>query len=164
VAFELSSFFQNFRRYVRSYDPNRMHDGGSSGSPASACQPFSFLGDNDSLPINPCGQIAANFFNDTFRFLGPGGASLALDDSDIAWPSDANDLYGAVPAENYNPGSAPGLRTGNTSTLLLNQNQHWMVSKGGCSWVQLQCVGSSDPGRREGDREASRQAQRGSRL
>lgn len=138
VAFELSSFFQNFRRYVRSYDPNRMHDGGSSGSPASACQPFSFLGDNDSLPINPCGQIAANFFNDTFRFLGPGGASLALDDSDIAWPSDANDLYGAVPAENYNPGSAPGLRTGNTSSLLLNQNQHWMVWQRPHSQVAIQ--------------------------
>ena len=127
VAFELGSFFQNFRRYVRSYDPTRMHDAPPTASPISACQPFSYLDGNESLPISPCGQIAANFFNDTFRLLAPGGAELDLDDSAIAWPSDADHLYGPVAAENYNPASSPALRGGNTSDLVLNANQHWMV-------------------------------------
>lgn len=128
VAYELGTYFQNFRRYVRSYDPTRMHDGSSSGSPVAACNPFSFLGDNGSLPINPCGQIAQSFFNDTFTFAVAGSGQLEVDSSSIAWSSDADNLYGAVPAENYNPGgtSAP-LRGGNTSEVVLNANQHWMV-------------------------------------
>jgi hypothetical protein len=134
LVFELGSFFQNFRRYVRSYDPNRMHDGADSGSPVSACQPFSYLGGNGSLPINPCGQIANNFFNDTFRVLGPGG-ELEVDDSSIAWSSDADHLYGPVAAVNYNPADAAALRGGNTTFQVLNQNQHWMVRWQGCRHV-----------------------------
>ena len=130
MAFELGSYFQNFRRYARSYDPTRMHDGAGSGGPVSACNPFSYLGDNDSLPINPCGQIANSFFNDTFSLLAtPAGASagapLEMDDSGIAWSSDADHLYGPVTPENYN--TVPDLRGGNTSVKLLNENQHWMV-------------------------------------
>lgn len=143
VAYELKSYFQNFRRYVRSYDPARMHDGGDSADPASACQPFSYLGDNDSQPINPCGQIAASFFNDTFAFrvegpAGGGAAPLAVDDSGIAWSSDADHLYGDVPAVNYNPGGAYAAdRGGNTTVLNLNQNQHWMVG-GWAGGAQMQ--------------------------
>ena len=139
MAFELGSYFQNFRRYVRSFDPARMHDGGNSSSPVAACSPFAYLGDNDTLPINPCGQIAHSFFNDTFQLEvggagGPGGGAgvpLELSESGIAWASDREHLYGAVAAENYNPGGAlAGQRGGNTSTELLNQNEHWMVGGG----------------------------------
>ncbi|KAL4437762.1 hypothetical protein ABPG77_005674 [Micractinium sp. CCAP 211/92] len=127
VIFELGSFFQNFRRYVRSYDGTRMHDGANSGSPVSACAPFAYIdSNNDSLPINPCGQIAQSFFNDTFSLSLAGGGQLQVDDSDIAWSSDANHLYGPVAPENFNPaGGYP--RGGNTTDLVLNQNQHWMV-------------------------------------
>ena len=135
VAFELGTYFQNFRRYVRSFDPARMHDGGNKSSPAAACSPFDYLGANSTLPINPCGQIAHSFFNDTFQLAiagGPGGGAavpLELDESNIAWASDREHLYGAVPAENYNPGGAlAAQRGGNTSAALLNQNEHWMVS------------------------------------
>lgn len=129
VAYELGTYFQNFRRYVRSYDPTRMHDGSSSGSPVSACNPFSYLDDNNTQPINPCGQIAHSFFNDTFSFAVAGSSEpLQVDDSSIAWSSDADNLYGAVPAENYNPGGASTpLRGGNTSEAVLNANQNWMV-------------------------------------
>ena len=140
VAFELGAYYQNFRRYVRSFDPARMHDGGNKSSPAAACDPFSYLGPNSTLPINPCGQIAHSFFNDTFQLAiagGPGGGAavpLELDESNIAWATDREDLYGAVPAENYNPGGAlAAQRGGNTSAALLNQNEHWMVSLRGCS-------------------------------
>ena len=149
MVYELGSYFQNFRRYVRSYDPARMHDGASSGSPVSACNPFSYLDPSDNgsqaLPINPCGQIAQSFFNDSFAFSAtappPAGAGaagpatlLAVDSSSIAWSSDADHLYGDVPAENYNPGGAAApLRGGNTSELPLNKNQHWMV-RGWSGW------------------------------
>ena len=129
MAYQLGTFFQNFRRYVRSYDPTRMHDGSASGSPVAACNPFSYLGDNASLPINPCGQIAHSFFNDSFAFARAGGGDeLPVDSSAIAWSSDADNLYGSVPAENYNLGGAAApLRGGNTSEAVLNANQHWMV-------------------------------------
>lgn len=103
MVYELGTFFQNFRRYVRSYDPTRMHDGSSSGAPASACDPAGYLNGDDGLPINPCGTIAASFFNDSFAFAAA-GAPLAVDSSSIAWDSDRDNLYGDVPAENYNPG------------------------------------------------------------
>ncbi|PSC75562.1 ALA-interacting subunit 3 [Micractinium conductrix] len=124
VAYELGTYFQNFRRYVRSYDPARMHDGNGT-TPISACAPFQYLGGDASLPINPCGQIAQSLFNDTFTFGLVGGAALAVDSSSIAWPSDGEDLYGAVPAENFN--SDPALRGGATTTQLLNEDQRWMV-------------------------------------
>lgn len=139
VIFELGSFFQNFRRYVRSYDGTRMHDGANSGSPVSACAPFAYIdSNNDSLPINPCGQIAQSFFNDTFSLSLAGGGQLQVDDSDIAWSSDANHLYGPVAPENFNPaGGYP--RGGNTTDLVLNQNQHWMVrgcGRSGCRFAR----------------------------
>lgn len=131
VVFELGTYFQNFRRYVRSYDPVQMHDGGNS--PLAACAPFQYLtnpdGSNDnSAAITPCGQIAHSFFNDSYSLAIRGGAPLAVDDSSIAWPSDRDNLYGPVTAKNYNPGGAfESQRGGNTSELLLNQNEHWMV-------------------------------------
>ena len=135
LAFQLNSFFQNYRRYVRSLDSKVMHDG-ASDSVAAACAPFQYVPDpNGTLPyggaINPCGQIANSNFNDTYTLsvVAPGGGGagpLTLDDSDIAWPSDANHLYGPVPAVNFNQN--PDTRGGATVATLLNQDQHWMVS------------------------------------
>lgn len=131
VVFELGNFHQNYRRYVRSFDPDQLHDG-SSVPGLSACNPFRYQDPNDagnaSLPQNgailPCGQISHSFFNDTYS-LSLGGAPLRIDESEIAWNADKEHLYGNVTASNYN--SDPALRGGNTSTLPLNENQHWMV-------------------------------------
>ncbi|GAB4818473.1 hypothetical protein N2152v2_005519 [Parachlorella kessleri] len=134
VFYRLGSFFQNYRRYVRSIDSNAMHDG-SSGAGSSACDPFRYVGDeaNPALTydgaIFPCGQIANSNFNDSFTMtLTPEGGSevpLELDESNLAWPSDQEHLYGDVTAFNYN--TDPNLRGGNTTTLPLDQSQHWMV-------------------------------------
>lgn len=48
-----------------------------------------------------------------------------LQDSAIAWGGDKEHLYSNVTAINYN--TDPSLRGGNTSTVPLNENQHWMV-------------------------------------
>ncbi|KAL4549248.1 hypothetical protein Ndes2526B_g04279 [Nannochloris sp. 'desiccata'] len=131
VVFELGDFHQNYRRYVRSYDGQQMHDG-SPMPGMSACAPFRYQGAtddaNDSLPENgailPCGQIAHSFFNDSYA-LALNGQGLAIDDTNIAWSGDKDHLYGDVLPINYN--IEPAYRGGNTSTVPLNQNEHWMV-------------------------------------
>lgn len=50
-------------------------------------------------------------------------------ESNLAWSSDQNHLYGPVQAENYNVD--PDFRGGATTTQPLNQAQHWMVGAGG---------------------------------
>lgn len=50
--------------------------------------------------INPCGQIAQSFFNDTYEISAstPGAGApevLQLDDSSIAWSNDYK-LYGEI--------------------------------------------------------------------
>ena len=39
VTYELGTFYQNYRRYVRSYDPTQMHDGDLFPG-TSSCEPF----------------------------------------------------------------------------------------------------------------------------
>lgn len=134
LFYRMADFYQNYRRYVRSYDATSMHNNGS-GVGAAACEPFRFQNfeQNQSLPddgaITPCGQIAHSNFNDTYQIsITPEGGSetpLDLDDSNIAWASDRNHLYGPVTPINYNVD--PDFRGGNTTNNLLDESEHWMV-------------------------------------
>lgn len=138
VSYEVDSMYQNYRRYVRSYDAKSMHDGLSPGDAGpSACRPFQYLpgGADAGLPnggaILPCGQIAQSLFNDSFSatVLAPGAGApveLPIDSSAIAWSSDRKHLYGDVVSENFN--TVPALRGGGAlDDTPLNQAQHWMV-------------------------------------
>ena len=80
-------YYQNYRRYVRSSDPNQMHDFNTSIPGVDACLPFLYEGvddgtENASLPLNgaivPCGQISHSLFNDTFG-VALGDTSLPID-------------------------------------------------------------------------------------
>eukprot|EP00890_Picochlorum_soloecismus_P006540 jgi/Picsp_1/710/NSC_04199-R1_ala-interacting subunit 3-like len=128
VGFVLDVFYQNYRRYVRSYDPQQMHDGDIFPG-VSACNPFLYEGfdENSSLPesgaILPCGQISHSNFNDSF-LIGSVAGDIPIDSSDIAWQSDADNLYGDVDSVNFN--IQPQYRGGNTTSAPLNQDQHWM--------------------------------------
>lgn len=132
VVFELETFFQNYRRYVRSFDSQQMHDGDVFPG-GSACDPFRYEGfdPNSSLPENgailPCGQISQSNFNDSFVLSSPNrpDVNLSIDSSDIAWRSDAENLYGNFPSVNFN--QMPQYRGGNTTQYPLNEDQHWMV-------------------------------------
>lgn len=131
VVFELGTFYQNYRRYVRSFDSKQMHDGDVFPG-ASACDPYIYEGfsANTSLAeqgaILPCGQISHSNFNDSFVLSSDEpDLNLSIDDSSIAWGSDAEHLYGNVTAVNYNNQSQ--YRGGNTTQYPLNQDQHWMV-------------------------------------
>ena len=131
VVFELGTFYQNYRRYVRSYDAEQMHDGDIFPG-GSACDPFIYEGysTNDSLAeqgaILPCGQISHSNFNDSFVLSSnQPDLNLSIDDSSIAWASDAEHLYGNVTSVNYN--EQVQYRGGNTTRYPLNEDQHWMV-------------------------------------
>ena len=88
VFYRLGSYFQNYRRYVRSYDSTQMHDGGS-GAGAAACEPFQYVNFNANASLQnggailPCGQIAYSNFNDSYTMqlvaAGGGSAAIALD-------------------------------------------------------------------------------------
>lgn len=131
VVVELDTFYQNYRRYVRSFDPKQMHDGDVFPG-TSACDPYLYQGysENDSLAeqgaILPCGQISHSNFNDSYVLSSDQpDLNLSIDDSSIAWTSDADHLYGNVTAVNYN--NVPQYRGGNTTRYPLNEDQHWMV-------------------------------------
>ena len=142
VIFRLQSYFQNYRRYVRSLDSQSQHSGSNTTSPSSACQPFSYVGPGDNPgpnsslyangAINPCGQIAHSNFNDTYELVVGGGAggglALSIDQSNIAWSQDYK-LYGDFIPFNYN--RDPDTRGGATVDKALNTDQHWMVRWGG---------------------------------
>lgn len=82
VVYSLGNFHQNYRRYVRSYDPLQLHDGDAVG--VDACLPFKYEGgeSNASKPNNgatlPCGQIANSNFNDTYG-VALNGQELTID-------------------------------------------------------------------------------------
>eukprot|EP00887_Chlorella_sp_A99_P001274 scaffold14.g1274.t1 len=140
IVFQLGSYFQNYRRYVRSQDATFMHNGDPSKTPASACQPLAYLGDPTTNPgpntslyasgsINPCGQTAQSLFNDSFALSAttPGGGAavpLPIDSSNIAWSND-HKLYGSFIPWNYN--SDPQWRGGGTVDQPLDSAQNWMV-------------------------------------
>jgi hypothetical protein len=126
VYFELGGFYQNHKRYVRSRDDQQM--GGVAGPPAERCAPERETA--GGAPIVPCGLAAWSLFNDTFSGWtlsdGPGTSTpLTVDDSSIAWPSDAKHLYGAVLPQNFN--DDPASRGGGTATGPLNEDQHLMA-------------------------------------
>jgi len=150
VYYELTNYFQNNRRYVRSVSPQQL-----AGLPTNMdnlqllCEPMLYVSgapdpsfEEDGL-MTPCGLQAWSFFNDTFSFnrvmsseeqselqnstemLQP----IFVDSSDIAWPSDQHFLYGNVTAQNFN--DDPEYRGGGTLDEPLNMEQHFMV------WMRL---------------------------
>jgi LEM3 (ligand-effect modulator 3) family / CDC50 family len=104
--YRLTGFYQNHRRYVKSFDQDQLQGKARSAKDIgnSDCDPLR----NDNAtgkPIYPCGLIANSMFNDSYinlQQLNPPGGTPASDGngvaypmttSGIAWPSD-KDLYG----------------------------------------------------------------------
>lgn len=132
VFYEIDPFYQNYRRYVRSVDYNQLHGEDANGTSASICSPQEFLGGkkNESLPndglVNPCGLTAWSFFNDTFSLYETSDSvPLSIDENNIAWTSDVNDLFAEYDAVNFN--TVPRYRGGGNLTVPVNQDQHFLV-------------------------------------
>jgi hypothetical protein len=98
--FELDDYHQNHRRHLKSRSNTQLSNFEGQGPPSISesdiveCQPWVTTGDRVNYP---CGVVAKNVFNDTYRLYvkGPEDASskeLAVDSraKTIAWPGDVN--------------------------------------------------------------------------
>ena len=92
LYYRLTNFFQNHRRYVKSFDAGQLS--GQNNSVLGNCPPLA-TNDTNQKTIYPCGLIANSIFNDTIN--SPQGISnnqnYTMTNENIAWPSDVK-LYG----------------------------------------------------------------------
>ena len=103
--YRLTNFYQNHRRYAKSFDNDQLIGKAVSASTihGSDCTPLTTIGSgNNILPYYPCGLAANSVFNDTFSsplLLDVKGGSadnstyIMQNNSDISWSSDKK-LYG----------------------------------------------------------------------
>jgi len=92
LYYTLTNFYQNHRRYVKSFDANQLAGIKRSAADinSSDCDPLRVDGSNGK-PIYPCGLIANSLFNDTFNSpvsLNSGNETYHMSNSGIAWKSD----------------------------------------------------------------------------
>ena len=90
LYYRLTNFYQNHRRYVKSFDAGQL--AGQNDSPLSNCPP---LAKPENKTIYPCGLIANSMFNDTIN--EPTGVNMdnySMTNQNTAWSSDAQ-LYGS---------------------------------------------------------------------
>jgi len=101
--YRLTSFYQNHRSYVKSYDSDQLLGKNQKYTDLSSnCDPFRYKDQNQKLGIVhfPCGLIANSMFTDTFskKLVGTNSNNEVLEyeltEKGIAWPSDA-DKYGS---------------------------------------------------------------------
>ncbi|EGR33890.1 ligand-effect modulator 3 LEM3 family protein, putative [Ichthyophthirius multifiliis] len=105
VYYELDNFYQNHRKYVKSKNINQLQGEDVSVSQLSDCAPIIYYSDlrkyraiqqtsntdgfKDTDIANPCGLIAASYFNDTYVLkTNNGSQTKEISNQDIAWPSD----------------------------------------------------------------------------
>ncbi|KAJ3378608.1 hypothetical protein HDU84_007429 [Entophlyctis sp. JEL0112] len=153
MYYRLTDFYQNHRRYVKSFDANQLANiGVSSGSappaPTSVCSPLSRPSDAPSgtyswVPsvggaqsfdanaiIYPCGLIANSYFSDIIGPLVNTGtkASVNFDQSGIAWPSDSSKFQTSSMFSS-------GVINGNITTLVFPPPQ-WVTAFPGQDFSQ----------------------------
>ena len=101
LYYQLTNFYQNHRRYVKSFDQDQLKGTYRSNHTIykSDCDPLKL--DGNGKAYYPCGLIANSVFNDSFHspvLLSTVGTSASnmtyqMTDVGIAWSSD-KDLYG----------------------------------------------------------------------
>ena len=97
VYYQLTNFYQNHRRYVKSRSDEQLR--GSIGS-LGTCTPVERNSANEI--IVPCGLIANSFFNDTFnanvcRVSGGNCTGIVWTGTGIAWESDVEHKFKYAP-------------------------------------------------------------------
>lgn len=105
VYYELTNFYQNHRRYVKSRDDDQLAAGDSVQTGSSAystnCDPWVYSTYNSTnMQLYPCGLVARSVFNDTFTMsLKPKDStevlSVNLDQSSatISWEQDVEKKF-----------------------------------------------------------------------
>ncbi|MCO5596007.1 hypothetical protein L7F22_050060 [Adiantum nelumboides] len=93
VYYELTNYYQNHRRYVKSRSDTQLLKG-DEATDTSNCKPQQNLLGNVSRPITPCGLIAWSLFNDTYAFTAE-ATTVAVNKTGISWKSDREHKFGA---------------------------------------------------------------------
>lgn len=128
VYYQLNNFYQNHRRYVKSRSDSQLRGTEISGSGFDSCKPEAYLGDNNTLPITPCGLIAWSLFNDTYTISDAVSKQpLFINERHISWASDRNTKFGKVYPKNFN--TDPAKRGGATldPNKTLSEDEHLIV-------------------------------------
>lgn len=88
MYYELTNFYQNHRRYVKSRDDDQLlgRFGDPSAEPPSDCKPFGRSANGKN--IVPCGAIANSLFNDSLSLISQSHGPVEVERTGIAWPSD----------------------------------------------------------------------------
>ncbi|KAI9364410.1 CDC50/LEM3 family [Zopfochytrium polystomum] len=122
LYYRLTNFYQNHRRYVKSYDAKQLQNSLAPGAAvATNCNPLASPAQapagsypwtssfDDGAVIYPCGLIANSYFTDDISDLVPtlpaGRPTVRFLETGIAWPSDASkfqraDALAALPNVN----------------------------------------------------------------
>ncbi|CAD8147462.1 unnamed protein product [Paramecium pentaurelia] len=106
--YQLTNFYQNHRRYVKSKSPSQLSGTDLSESELDECDPVvtnDEMGKTSSVtnePLKkeekaiPCGLIAKSYFNDTFNLfqvINNTKTEIKISSNGIAWPSDLDGRY-----------------------------------------------------------------------
>ncbi|EPQ49963.1 Lem3/Cdc50 [Gloeophyllum trabeum ATCC 11539] len=140
LYYKLTNFYQNHRRYVKSFDSDQLKGKNVSASTINGgdCKPVDTVG---SKIIYPCGLIANSIFNDTFSNLTNLGSNdvYAFSERGIAWPGEAKKYastpgYSAdeiVPPPNWYNRYPQGYNDSNLPDLHNDEHfQNWMRTAG----------------------------------
>ncbi|KAI8831313.1 ligand-effect modulator 3 family [Chytriomyces cf. hyalinus JEL632] len=135
MYYRLTNFYQNHRRYVKSFDANQLANinvnptGTTPPAPTSVCSPLSRPSDapantyswvpsengaqkfNPDAVIYPCGLIANSYFSDVLSDITTKDkkTTYSFQNDSIAWPSDA---------AKFKPSSLNSINNGNITNLV----------------------------------------------
>jgi len=101
LYYRLTNFYQNHRRYVRSFNSRQLRGEALAYQDLTECDPLDKVTvDGTVYGIYPCGLIANSIFNDTFSNLTSSDGGFSFSEKGIAWPSDKEKFKNS----NYQPG------------------------------------------------------------
>ncbi|KAJ2375985.1 alkylphosphocholine resistance protein lem3 [Coemansia sp. RSA 2607] len=142
LYYRLTNFYQNHRRYTRSFDVDQLKGKARSASDLKGgdCSPLDIYvdGNGKRKPYYPCGLIANSVFNDTISqpvWVNPSGVdgttTYAMTEKGIAWDSDrkrfnptAYSPDQVVPPPNWHERYPDGY---NDTIPDLSQDEHFLV-------------------------------------
>ncbi|CAM9560565.1 unnamed protein product [Chrysoparadoxa australica] len=95
VHYELTNFYQNHRRYVKSFSAAQLSGSVVGSDDLDSCSP---LVSSSTQLLNPCGLIANSMFNDVITVTAApspftGTSSSYMLETGIAWPSDVDTRF-----------------------------------------------------------------------